>query len=145
MLKRLCLSPLTSNTFSMEVEEFLQILHIPMIFPLLFSRKVTSPLSFDLRDVNCASSPVMCLEHPLSKYQWSFLNFAGRHTYKKIILLQVPKLSWVLGDQSLMIFLGPMHFQECCIFAQNSICQHCVLTCDNKNMKFVFFHLKCQI
>ena len=68
MLKNLYLSPLTSITFSIEVEEFLPTLPIPMILPLLLSPKVTNPPSLGVKEVNYASSSVICLDYPLSKY-----------------------------------------------------------------------------
>ena len=98
VLKKFCLSPLTGNMFSIEIEEFLLILPILMIFPLPLSPKVTNPPSFGLRDVNWVSSPVMCLEHPLSKYQWFLFDLAWKHTYKIV--------HFTLGTQTILDHWG---------------------------------------
>ncbi|VFQ78784.1 unnamed protein product [Cuscuta campestris] len=52
----------------------------PIIFPLLLSPKTTFPPLAGLICKNLDASPVMCLEHPLSRYQSTLDAF--KHTYK---------------------------------------------------------------
>ena len=82
MLSRLCFKPSTSKIFSIKEDEVIQILPIPMILPLPLSPNVTLPPSITSRDVNCFTSPVMCLEQPLSKYQRCLFSLVARHTCK---------------------------------------------------------------
>ena len=74
MLKRLNFSPSIRYALSKDLEGSLPIL------PTLLSPKVTFPWFFLLISVKRDSFPLMCLEHPLSRYQSSSLAF--RHTYK---------------------------------------------------------------
>ena len=56
---------------------------MPTIFPFEPSPKVTLPPSFlALRDENKVASPVICLEHPLSKTHWLEVPLAFKHTYQ---------------------------------------------------------------
>ena len=82
MLSKLCFKPLTNKTFSMYLEGVIPMLPIPMIFPLPLSPKVTIPPSLASSVMNCDSSPVMCLEHPLSRYHFLFPSWDARHTCK---------------------------------------------------------------
>ena len=62
------------KTFSIRDEELLPIKPCPMILPFLLSLKVTYPHFLLVRKANFDSSPVMCLEQPLSKNHFSFFD-----------------------------------------------------------------------
>ena len=70
MLSKLCFKPLTRYTLSMEWVGDLPILPIPTILPFLLSPNVTLPLLRAVSERNFDLSPVICLEQPLSRYQW---------------------------------------------------------------------------
>ncbi|RHN52290.1 hypothetical protein MtrunA17_Chr6g0478921 [Medicago truncatula] len=79
MLNRLCFRPSTSHTLFIEMEE-LPIVLVPMIFPVWLPPNFTSPPSFIVRVRNKAFSPVMCHEHPLSRYHDLCFSLALKHT-----------------------------------------------------------------
>ena len=79
MLSRLCLSPSTSHTLLIEIEE-LPIVPEPMILLVWFPPNPTVPPSFMVRVRNKDLSPVMCREQPLSRYQDFCCLSPFRHT-----------------------------------------------------------------
>jgi len=78
ILNRLCLRPSTSHTLLIEIEA-LPIVLVPMILPNWLPPNFTFPPSFIARVRNIDFSPVMCLEHPLSRYHDLCFSFALRH------------------------------------------------------------------
>ena len=98
MLSRLCLSPSTSHTLLIEVEE-LPIVPEPMILPVWFPPNPTVPPSFMVRVRNKDLSPVICREQPLSRYQDFCCLSPFRHTCNiNNVFLRYPYLcgsSWV--------------------------------------------------
>jgi len=79
MLSRLCLSPSTIHTLLIEIEE-LPIIPVSTILPVWFPPNPTVPPSFMVRIRNKDLSPVMCHEHPLSRYQDFCFSLPFRHT-----------------------------------------------------------------
>jgi len=73
MLNKLCFNSSTSNTFFMSKLPLTPMFPLPMIMPLLLSPLVTKPPCFSTKLVNKDASPVICLEHPLSRYHNLFL------------------------------------------------------------------------
>ena len=67
MLKRLCFKPFTNKILSIREDVSLPMLSWPMILHFALSPKVTYPLFLFVGKTNLDSSPIMCLEHPLSK------------------------------------------------------------------------------
>ena len=55
---------------------------MPIIFPFALSPKVTCPPSLASSLLNYSLSPVMCLEHPLSRYHLLFVLVDFKRTYK---------------------------------------------------------------
>ena len=53
-----------------------------MIFLFELSPNLTFPPSFRVREVNLFLSPVICLEHPLSRNHLSLVDLDIKHTYK---------------------------------------------------------------
>ena len=82
MLSKLCFKPSTKRTSSTMKEDTLPILPIPMILPFELSPNVTFLPSFGERVVNLFLSPIMCLEHPLSRNHLSLVDLEIKHTYK---------------------------------------------------------------
>ncbi|CAL9126630.1 unnamed protein product [Musa textilis] len=82
MLKRLCFNPSTNNTSSIKKLDLLLMVPLLMILPLL-SPKVTYSSSWLVSLENCNGSPVMCLEHPLSRYHLLLLACVDECVYKK--------------------------------------------------------------
>ena len=68
----------TIYTLLIEIEE-LPIVPVPMILPNWLPPNFTFPPSFIARVRNIDFSPVMCLEHPLSRYHDLCFSFALRH------------------------------------------------------------------
>ncbi|KAK2436587.1 gag-protease polyprotein [Trifolium repens] len=71
MLIRFAVSPFTSNTFSKLGNSLLTSLPIPKISPLAPSPKFTELEAYPFKSFRYVSTPVICLEQPLSKYQSS--------------------------------------------------------------------------
>ena len=107
MLKRLCFKPSTNKTSSIKKLDLLPMVPLPMILPLLLSPKVTYPSSMLVSLENWDGSPVICLEHPLSRYHLLLLACDGLVFYKK---------GWCLGTH---LLLGAsqieLHCLSCCI------------------------------
>src|SRR4030042_4900961 len=80
MLSRLRVKPSTSQTLLIEREE-LPIIPVPTIFPFWCPPKPQEPPSFMLRVWNIDLSPVICREHPLSRYQECCFVLPCRHTF----------------------------------------------------------------
>src|SRR6266487_5196494 len=72
MLIKLAVSPFTNSTSLSFGNPLLIRFPIPLISPFAPSPKVTKLVVYGIISVRYFFSPVMCLEHPLSKYQSSF-------------------------------------------------------------------------
>ena len=68
MLNKFTFRPSTYNTFEMSGSPGREMIHFPLICDLLLSPKVTFPHFLDSKTLKRERSPVMCLEHPLSRY-----------------------------------------------------------------------------
>ena len=68
MLNKFGLRPSTYNTFVISSSLGRETVPFPFICDLLPSPKVTFPPLLDLKTLKRERSPVMCLEHPLSRY-----------------------------------------------------------------------------
>ena len=72
ILSRLCCKFLTKSTLSIAQELDLPTFPLVMISPFMLSPKVTIPPSQVSSERNFDLSPVMCLQHPLSRYHELF-------------------------------------------------------------------------
>ena len=70
--QKVMFKPSTNKTLSIREDVPLPMLPWPMILPFALSSNVTYPPFLFVRKANLDSSPVMCLEHPLSKNHLSF-------------------------------------------------------------------------
>ena len=68
MLNRFTLRPSTYKTFAMSDSLGRDMIPFPLICDLLPSPKVTLPPFIDSKTLKRDRSPVMCLDHPLSRY-----------------------------------------------------------------------------
>src|ERR1044072_6634331 len=76
MDNRLCIKESTKRTFVIEGKELLPIVPEPMVLPFRSPLKPTQPAALSSKLWNICFLPVMCREHPESRYQdWCF-NFA---------------------------------------------------------------------
>ena len=104
-----------------------------IIFPLTLSPKVTCPPSLASSLLNCSLSLVMCLEHPLLRYQLLFALVDFKHTNKtkfkhsfkpKPFLVQVGQSQGNPKEASLsVIFYRSTHYL-CDLWSCNKNIQH---------------------
>ena len=85
MLNRFTLRPFTYSTFAMSGNLGKKMIPFPLICDLLPSPKVTLPPFLDSKTLKRERSPVMCREHPLSRYHKHVsitlnANFIIKHT-----------------------------------------------------------------
>ena len=91
ILKRSCFKPSSGNTFSIKGVIILTF-QCSIIFPFALSLNVTLSLFFFVRNENLDSSPIMCLQHPLSKnhlslfkpYKHNSSNFRYSYLFKSL-------------------------------------------------------------
>src|SRR3954463_12270850 len=93
MDNKLCVNPSTRSTLVMEGELPRLMVPEPMIFPFLSPPNLTSPPGLSTRSWNVDLLPVMCREHPESRYHDILLLvlFAAKDICNKnYILLRYP-------------------------------------------------------
>src|SRR3954465_7835967 len=96
MDNKLCANPSTYKTLVMEGEFLLPMVPRPIIFPLWFPPNLTSPPDLSSRLWNIDFLPVMCREHPESKFHdWCF-NCVVKDIYNIIYFL--PRYSHLFGS-----------------------------------------------
>ena len=103
---------------------------MPITFPFALSLKVTCPLSLASSLLNYSLSPVMCLEHPLLRYQLLFVFVDVKHAYKMQFTHSFepkPFLAQVGQSQD-----NPKEASLSAIFYRSTHCQSDLWSC-NKN------------
>ena len=81
ILSKLYLRPSTNNTWCIDKDWGLLISLMPIIFSFALSPKVTCPPFLVSSLLNYSLSPVMYLEHPLSRYHLLFVIVDFKNTY----------------------------------------------------------------
>src|SRR3954467_6414378 len=94
MDNKLRANPSTSRTLVIEGELPMLIVPEPMILPFLFTPNLTSPADLSTRSWNIDLFPVMCREHPESRYHdmLCFFFFAAKDICNRnYLLLRYPQ------------------------------------------------------
>src|SRR3954467_14192729 len=111
MDNKLRANPSTSRTLVIEGELPMLIVPEPMILPFLFTPNLTSPPDLSTRSWNIDLFPVMCREHPESRYHdmLCFVLFAAKDICNRNnFILRYPHFlgSFLVSSPQVLIELG---------------------------------------
>src|SRR3954469_19415970 len=111
MDNKLCVNPSTRSTLVMEGELPKLMVPEPIILPLLTPPNLTSPPGLSIRSWNVDLLPVMCREHPESRYHdiLLFVLFAAKDICNRnYLLLRYPQFlgSFLVSSPQVLIELG---------------------------------------
>src|SRR3954467_9750504 len=111
MDNKLRANPSTSRTLVIEGELPMLIVPEPMILPFLFTPNLTSAADLSTRSWNIDLFPVMCREHPESRYHdmFCFVFFAAKDIYNRNdLLLRYPHFlgSFLVSFPQVLIEIG---------------------------------------